>query len=573
MVTLEVIFFVSVLLLAYTYVGYPLLIRVLASLLRRPAASPDGAKVDEPFEPRVSIVVVAHNEAHRISERIENLLSLDYPAQRMEIAIASDASSDETVERARRYEDRGVKVVEFTEHRGKPAVLNEMIPRLSGDVVVLMDVRQRVETAAVRELVKNFRDPRIGAVSGELILTRSGIDSDVGEGVGFYWKYEKFIRANESRLDSTVGATGAIYAIRHELFRPIPPETILDDVLIPMQVVRSGYRVIFEAAARAYDRVSPTAQGELTRKTRTIAGNFQLFCRQPWLLNPRVNRLWFQTVSHKLLRLCGPLLLVAAFTSNLLLASTLGYQILMGLQLAFYAAALAGHLLPNTAGKSPVISVAHAFCLLNYATVLGFIRFVSGRQRVTWTKAPDTVATSIDPLQQIRTLELLKQELASLQPGDLPDEDEARIDIADLGSRRRTMQQLSRRAMNDQSSMDSEVRPWGGWSVLNEGPGYKVKLIAVSPGHRLSLQYHQHRSEHWIVVAGKARAIVGKQVLDLGILQSADIPAGTIHRIENPYSETLIVVEVQEGSTLLEDDIVRLEDDYQQAHLIRSIAT
>jgi poly-beta-1,6-N-acetyl-D-glucosamine synthase len=383
----SILFWSAGLLLAYTYAGYPLVIWLAGRLSggRKQVSASSGRA----YEPDISILVIGHNEASRIADRIENLLALDYPAHKREIVIASDASSDATVERALRYKSEGVRVVSFSKHRGKPAVLNDMIPRLSGEIVVLMDVRQRVKPDALRAMLRNFTDPTVGAVSGELFLLDGDIKSDVGDGVGFYWRYEKFIRSNESRVDSTVGVTGAIYAIRHCLFHPIPEETILDDVLIPMQIVRRGYRVLFESAAHAYDRVSATAQAEFIRKVRTIAGNYQLFVQQPWLLNPWMNRLWFQTLSHKFLRLLGPLLLATVFISNALMLESGFYQLLFVLQLCFYGAALLGQLIPGSARKSAIVGVAHAFCLLNFATLMGFTRFISGRQRVTWKKVTD----------------------------------------------------------------------------------------------------------------------------------------------------------------------------------------
>src|SRR5262245_30230345 len=190
----------------------------------------------EPEEaPSVTALVVAHNEAAAIGARLENLLALDYPRDRLEIILASDGSSDETASVGRRYEAAGVAVIAFAERRGKTPVLNDLVPKARGDIVVLADARQRFDGGAVRALVARFRDPRVGAVSGELLLGAAP-----GDGLGFYWRYEKLIRRSESRVDSTVGATGAIYAIRRELFEAIPEDTVLDDVLIPLRIARRG---------------------------------------------------------------------------------------------------------------------------------------------------------------------------------------------------------------------------------------------------------------------------------------------------------------------------------------------
>lgn len=377
----HLVFWTAVILLGYTYLGYPLLLWAWAALrTRAPRLAP------APPAPNISLLVVAHNEAACIRERIENLLALDYPRDRLEIVLASDGSTDDTVERARGYRHAGVSVAAFAVRRGKSAVLNELIPKARGDIVVLADARQRFAPEALRALAAPFAVPEVGAVSGELILAKRAQGSAVGEGIGFYWDYEKTLRRHESRVDSTIGATGAIYALRRDLFEPIPEETILDDVLIPMRIARRGYRVLFEPGARAYDVVAATADAEFARKVRTLAGNFQLFVREPWLLNPFRNRLWWQTVSHKGCRLLGPFCLGLAFGANLFLLNELFYRWALAIQLLFYAAAIGGGLAQGVANKNRVLYIPYAFCLLNWAAVVGFFRFVKGRQRVTWER-------------------------------------------------------------------------------------------------------------------------------------------------------------------------------------------
>jgi cellulose synthase/poly-beta-1,6-N-acetylglucosamine synthase-like glycosyltransferase len=203
-----------------------------------------------------------------------------------------------------------------------------------------------------------------------------------------YRRYESFVRLSESRVASTVGATGAIYAIRRSLFVPLPEDSILDDVLIPMRIVRRGSRVLFEPAARAFDRAPATAREEFSRKARTLAGNFQLLFRETWLLNPIGNPLWVQTVSHKGLRLLGPVLLVAVLTSNLFLFGRPGYRLGLLAQATFYAGAVLGGTLRGRKGRLPFFSLPYAFCLLNGAALVGAFRFFASRQPVTWNKAP-----------------------------------------------------------------------------------------------------------------------------------------------------------------------------------------
>jgi poly-beta-1,6-N-acetyl-D-glucosamine synthase len=407
------LFWVALALLVYVYFGYPLI-----AWLRRRACPRPVARA--PIEPHITVVVVACNEGHRIARRLDNLLASDYPRERLAIIVGSDGSTDDTVGIASQYQHRGVTVRNFGQRRGKPAVLNELIASAEGEIVVLADARQRFEPSAIRALAANFADAEVGAVSGELHLRKRSGTSPSGEGTGFYWKYEKFIRANESWSGSTVGATGAIYAIRRHLFEPIAPDTILDDVLIPMQIVRKGYRVLFEADARAHDLIAMNPREDFIRKARTIAGTFQLFARHPWMLNPLRCRVWFEAWSHKALRLAIPVLHLAVLAANVALVDLVFYRVLLAGQAAFYAAALMGHVQGRPARsrrarierrriaradagrrttvdrrravrapkRSPVFSVPYTMCLLGWATVVGFARIVARRQRVTWERAP-----------------------------------------------------------------------------------------------------------------------------------------------------------------------------------------
>jgi hypothetical protein len=247
-----VAFWSALALLAYTYVGYPLLIWAWSRIRPRPGRR-------GPVEPTVSILISAYNEEKQIAARIQNLLDLDYPRDRREILVVSDGSGDATLERATAFEDAGVRVFGFPERRGKPAALNALAIRATGEVLVFTDARQRFERGTLRALVAGFGDPEVGGVGGELMLVADPERGSVGEALGLYWHYEKWIRRAESRVDSTVGATGAIYAVRRELFRPLPLDTLLDDVLEPMGVVAQGRRVVFESAARAYDRAARRA--------------------------------------------------------------------------------------------------------------------------------------------------------------------------------------------------------------------------------------------------------------------------------------------------------------------------
>lgn len=339
------LFWASILVAAYIYVGYPCLLAVWARLAGRPVRKrQDGAR--GPW-PRVSVVVAARNEAARLPARVRNLLDQDYPGP-MEIIVVSGGSTDHTRQALAPFDER-VRLIEIAES-GKPTALNTGVAAATGDLIVFADARQRFAPDAVRQLVANFDDPLIGGVTGELILvaewtdeTSPGSPSAIGEGVGLYWAYETWLRRRESRIASTLGATGAIYALRRSLWRPLPPDTLLDDVLAPMRAVLAGYRVVFDDAARAFDRPERDSDTEARRKTRTLAGNYQILGLEPRLLMPGLNPVWVQYLSHKLGRLLVPWCLVGAFVASLFLAPrSLFYALAFFAQLAFYTLAVLG---------------------------------------------------------------------------------------------------------------------------------------------------------------------------------------------------------------------------------------
>ena len=340
---MERLFWVSLLVVAYVYVGYPLLLSLGARVAGRPVRK---RRLAEPGAwPAVSIVVAARNEAARLPGRVANLLDLPYGGPR-EVIVVSDGSTDGTRAALATFGGR-IRFIEVS-RGGKPAALNAGVEAASGEILVFADARQRFSRDSLRHLVANFADPVVGAVTGELVLDcedRAGraAESTVGEGVGLYWTYEKWLRRNESRLWSTVGATGAIYALRRVLWRPLPPQTLLDDVLAPMRAVLGGWRIAFDEEARAYDRVSEDGPSEARRKKRTLAGNYQILALEPRLLVPLLNPVWWQYVSHKVGRLIVPWALMGAFAANALLVSTNWLYVLTFIaQVCFYLLAALG---------------------------------------------------------------------------------------------------------------------------------------------------------------------------------------------------------------------------------------
>ncbi len=370
------IFMLSVALIAFTYFGYPALLAAWSRMAPRSTQR-------ERFTPTVTVVVVGHNEADAIAAKVESCLEQNYPDEKLRLLVVSDGSSDGMVAVVDALDNPRVRVLEFAKRRGKAACLNDALAACNDEFIVFCDVRQPLDRSAVRFLLENFADDTVGAVSGELIMRIDGA-SEFGAGIDAYWRYEKFIREQESRVGSTVGVTGALYALRRSLWQPIPEQTILDDVLIPMNVVMQGYRVLFDHRAVAWDRPSVSADQERTRKTRTLAGNFQLLDMRPDLLVPWRNPLFFQFVCHKVLRLLVPACMLLALLSNIVLAfRSQNWAILLGLQLACYALAMAGTLLPTVRRWLPT-RVLTMFLLLNVFVVLGFIDFLFNKEAHLW---------------------------------------------------------------------------------------------------------------------------------------------------------------------------------------------
>ncbi len=372
----ELAFWLSAAIVTHTFVGYPLIVGFLAIAKRRPVAKSE-------FTPEVTLIVSACNSQDTIRRKVENCLSQDYPPDKLTIIVVSDGSTDRTNDIVREFLDRNVVLLAYDERRGKAACLNDAVTQSRTDFIVFADARQRFGRDAVRHLMQNFSDESLGAVGGELVIEDEG-HTGFSQGVDFYWRYETFIRQSEAAFGSVVGVSGAIYALRRSLFKPIPRGTILDDVLIPMNVVLAGKRVGFEPEARAFDVPSRDPEWERRRKIRTLAGNYQLIQIEPHLVHPGRNPIWFQFMSHKALRLAAPVCLVLAFLSNLYLAGESPlYPWLMILQSLFYLAAIVGLLIPPTRSLKPV-RIPMTFCLLNWFAVLGFVEFVLGKDTYLW---------------------------------------------------------------------------------------------------------------------------------------------------------------------------------------------
>ena len=381
-------FWCAACLLFYTYAGYPIWIYLRSRLFPRP--SRQGSIL-----PTVSIILAVHNGAALLRQKVDHLLSLDYPLDQMEIEIVSDGSTDGTDEILKDFKDPHVRCIRCSEHCGKAAALNLGIQSATGEIIVFIDIRPWMEKNALQLLLSNFADPRVGCVTGELVLRDDGHDPGAKAVGGLYWRYEQWIRNCEAKVDSPLGVYGGFYAIRRKLARALPEGTILDDMLQPLSVIRQGYRSVLDLRARVYDIWPKSLSGEFRRKVRTLAGNFQLLQLAPWLLT-RQNRLRFELISHKLLRLLAPVLLATLLIASALLANHGSLYVgALSAQLTFYVLAGLGAVL-DVPVITKIAAPASAFCMLNAAVVVGFYKFLFTRGplwKIWTTAAPAPVAT------------------------------------------------------------------------------------------------------------------------------------------------------------------------------------
>jgi cellulose synthase/poly-beta-1,6-N-acetylglucosamine synthase-like glycosyltransferase len=383
---LVLLFWLSASGVLYSYAGYPVIVFVLARLFGRRRSKLEASMNAE--VPSVSLIIAAHNEASVIEVRIRNALLMDYPKERLEIVVASDGSTDETATIACRFERQGVRLIDNIARRGKATVLNSAVPSLSGEIVILSDANTLMDPQAARSLVRWFEDPQIGVVCGRLILN----DPVSGKNVdSLYWRYETFLKRNESRLGALLGSNGAIYAIRRNLFCPIPDQTIVDDFVIPLfSRLRFGCQIVYDERATAEEESAPDMSTEFERRARIGAGGWQAIGILWRLLNPARGWIAFTFFSHKVLRWLCPFFMLLMLTTNLLLLGSPWYLQVLYFQLALYMLAFAGARVSRTFPLGRILRLAHMFLTMNAALFVGFFRWVAGSQRGTWDRTRRT---------------------------------------------------------------------------------------------------------------------------------------------------------------------------------------
>lgn len=372
-------------LVAYTYLGYPLVVWALARWFGR---EPERGTA----LPKVTLLIAAHNEAAVIGAKLDNSLALDYPADRLEIMVVADGCVDETCQVVQSYADRGVILVRQEPRQGKVSALNRGVPLAEGEVVVCSDANAMYRPDAIKKLVRHFADPKVGMVAGEKRILG---DSGPAAGEGLYWRYEGFLKRMDSKLSSAMGATGEIFAMRKSLWRSVPADSIIEDFVISMGLVRDGHRVVYDPEAISEETASPSVEEEFKRKVRITAGGWQAVVRLWPLLSPTYGLVSFQYVSHRVLRwIVVPLLLPVMLAANGVLAmQSSAYALLLALHLGFYALAIGGYALQRRGIRWKLFYVPFYFGFLNGSALLGAWRYFTHTQPVTWEKVKRTATT------------------------------------------------------------------------------------------------------------------------------------------------------------------------------------
>lgn len=424
---IEISFWTSVSLVFFSYVGYPLIAWGISHWQRRYRSnqSPEQNVLDKAYPlPSVSIVIAAYREESVILERLNNLAKLDYPSDKLEILIGCDGNLDLTGELVSSYDDERIRLVQFEERRGKSSVLNDCVPQAKGEIIVFSDANTQMDPQCIKQLVKHFQDETIGCVCGQLILE----DTETCQNVdGLYWRYENFLKDCESQLGAVLGVNGALYALRKNLYTPIPSHIINDDFMIGMQVHLAGHRLVYEPAALAVEESAPSVQAEFQRRTRIGTGAFQSLSYLKGLLNPKHGYVAFAFWSHKVLRWFCPVFMFIALLTNLFLFAHPLYQATLIAQEAFYLMALIGIHFVNGNRLLKLFRVPGMFVQMNYALVIGLFRCLFSRQNGTWERTERSL-TAVVPVEDHKSSEAeFTPQLSETESEDLTSLTEANL--------------------------------------------------------------------------------------------------------------------------------------------------
>jgi cellulose synthase/poly-beta-1,6-N-acetylglucosamine synthase-like glycosyltransferase len=397
MIVAEILFFLSLLLVAYAYVGYPLVIYVISRLFARPVRKAD-------ILPRVSLIITAYNEERDIAAKLDNTLALDYPANKLEVIVASDCSSDRTDEIVRGYAGRGVRLHRRPERLGKSVAQNHAVKVATGEILVFSDATTMYAPDAVRRIVRSFADPQVGCVAGQLIYVDNAVTA-VGQGCRSYWNYEKFIKESESRAGSLIGVSGCLYAVRRSSYARLALD-MSSDFVIASEIHLQGLRTVYECDAIAMEDTNKHSRDEFRMRVRIIEQTFSALHRYRAVLNLSEHGLFaFQLISHKVMRYAVPVFLILVLAANLPLASeSIFFRLTLAAQAAFYLAAAAGWLGERIGSRLGPLALPYYFALANASSLAAFVHFLRGKAHVLWEPIREsrsgraTVAPSHEPV-------------------------------------------------------------------------------------------------------------------------------------------------------------------------------
>jgi len=378
-IIVQILFWICVSAIVYSYVIYPVILMLMGGFSKREERIEGGNLFG------VTVIIAAYNEEKVIAQRIENCLNLSYPADQLEIIIASDGSDDGTVEIAKEHGMGRIKLLNYSDRRGKVNVLNDAVKEARNEIIVFSDANTMFAPDAIEKIVKHFQDEKIGCVCGHLQFVNPD-NSNSGELEGIYWKYETLLKKMEGRRGSLLGANGAIYAVRKSLYCFPAPDTIVEDFVIPMKILEKGYEVVFEPDSIAVEETAKHIVHEKQRRIRIGAGDFQALLMLKSLLNPFRGFVALAFWSHKVLRWFAPFFMIGAFIANLVLIGYPFYKAMLILQMVFYVSAIIGQILSWSGMKVKMFNICYYFVSMNLALFLGFFKFLSGTQKVTWQR-------------------------------------------------------------------------------------------------------------------------------------------------------------------------------------------
>lgn len=390
--TIEILFWLALFIIFYSYLGYGILLFLIIKL-RRLFGLTRKYSGTEDYEPEVTLFVAAYNEKDYVDEKVQNSFSLNYPKDKVKHVWVTDGSDDGTPELLRKY--NGVEVYHEDARGGKIGAMNRGMQFVKTPIVIFSDGNTNLGKDSIQEIVNLFKDPKVGCVSGEKRIYQKETDAAAGAGEGLYWKYESTLKKWDAEWYSVVGAAGELFAIRTELWQEVEKDTLLDDFIISLRVAMSGYTIQYNPNAYAIETASANVKEELKRKVRISAGGIQSVVRLAPLLNPfKYGTLSFQYISHRVLRwTLTPLLLLLILPLNFTLAYHSGmniwniYTLLFIGQIAFYSAALIGWFLENRKIKVKALFIPYYFFIMNLSVYLGFKRYIKGNQSVKWERA------------------------------------------------------------------------------------------------------------------------------------------------------------------------------------------